>query len=89
MTLFRMVNNYFSKKILFTDVFHNFFFEEKFKKKEKNVRFNDNFNNSNLFPLINKKFNNLKLNSKIQDKSIKSINSNLSSLCFRETRILR
>ena len=78
LTLFRMVNNYFSKKILFTDVFHNFFFEEKFKKKEKNVRFNDNFNNSNLFPLINKKYYNFKFNSKMQDKSIKSINSNLN-----------
>ena len=81
LTLFKIINNYFSKKVLFTDVFYNIFFDEKFKKKEKNVHFN-NFNNSNLFPLIHKKMNNMKLNPKIQDRSIKSINSNININSF-------
>ena len=77
LTIFKIINNYFSKKILFTDVFNNIFFEEKFKKKEKNIRINDS-NNSYLFPLINKKLNNSKLNLKAQDRSIKSLNSNIN-----------
>ena len=81
LTLFKIINNYFSQKVLFTDVFYNIFFDEKFKKKEKNVHFN-NFNNSNLFPLIHKKMNNMKLNPKIQDRSIKSINSNININSF-------
>ena len=37
LTFFRIINNYFSNKILFTDVFYTFFFEDKFKKKDKIV----------------------------------------------------
>lgn len=33
LTLIRIINNYFSNKILFIDIFGNFFFEDKFKKK--------------------------------------------------------
>ena len=74
LTLIRIINNYYSNKILFIDIFCNFFFEDKFKKKEKNVH----FDNSHLFLLMNKKVNNSKMNIKVQEKSINS-NINLNS----------
>ena len=74
LTLIRIINNYYSNKILFIDIFCNFFFEDKFKKKEKNVH----FDNSHLFLLMNKKVNNSKMNLKVQEKSINS-NINLNS----------
>ena len=75
LTFFKIINNYFSNKILFIDIFYSFFFEDKFKKKEKNVH----FDNSRLYILVNKKLNNSKLNLKTQEKSINS-NLNLNSL---------
>jgi hypothetical protein len=64
LTILRIINNYISNKILFIDVFYQFFFDERFKKKPKNVH----FDNSNAF-LINNKLNSLKINSKTQEKS--------------------
>ena len=46
LTFFRIINNYFSNKILFTDIFYTFFFEDKFKKKDKIVRFDNSKLNS-------------------------------------------
>ena len=74
LTFLRIINNYFSNKILFIDIFYTFFFEDKFRKREKNVR----FDNSHLFLLMNKEKNNSKINIKTQDKSINS-NINLNS----------
>ena len=72
LTIFRIINNYFSNKILFFDIFYRFFFEEKFKKKEnKNIQ----IDNSNLFLFTNKKISSIKINTKTQDKSN---NSNLN-----------
>ena len=64
LTILRIINNYISNKILFIDVFYQFFFDERFKKKPKNVH----FDNSNAF-LINNKLNSLKINAKTQEKS--------------------
>jgi len=72
LTIFKIINNYFSNKILFFDIFYRFFFEEKFKKKEnKNIQ----IDNSNLFLFANKKVSSIKINTKTQDKSN---NSNLN-----------
>ena len=76
LTFFKIINNYFSNKILFVDVFYTFFFEDKFKKKDKIVR----FDNSKLMLMVNKNANNSKQNMKAQDKSINSnINLNFNS----------
>ena len=72
LTIFKIINNYFSNKILFFDIFYRFFFEEKFKKKEnKNIQ----FDNSKLFIFAPKKVASIKINTKTQDKSN---NSNLN-----------
>jgi hypothetical protein len=77
LTFFRIINNYFSNKILFIDVFYTFFFEDRIKKRDKIVR----FDNSKLMLMVNKNQNNSKLNMKTQDKSISSnINLNMNSL---------
>ena len=66
LTIFKIINNYFSNKILFIDIFYRFFFEEKFKKKDsKNIH----FDNSNLFFLPKKELSSIKINIKTQDKS--------------------
>ena len=74
LTILRIINNYISNKILFIDVFYQFFFDEKFKKKPKNVH----FDNSNLF-LINNQINSSKINSKTNEKSNNS-NLNFNSI---------
>jgi len=72
LTIFKIINNYFSNKILFFDIFYRFFFEDKFKKKEiKNIQ----IDNSNLFLFAQKKVSSIKINTKTQDKSN---NSNLN-----------
>ena len=77
LTIFRIINNYFSNKILFFDIFYRFFFEEKFKKKEhKNIP----LDNSNLFLFAHKKVSSIKINTKSQDKS--NNNSNLNFMTY-------
>ena len=86
LTFFRIINNYFSNKILFTDVFYTFFFEDKFKRKDKIVR----FDNSKLFFLFNKNLNQSKINLKSQEKSINShinLNVNVNSLIQQDKNL--
>jgi hypothetical protein len=76
LTLFKIINNYFSNKILFIDIFHLFFYEKKLKKFNKSI----NLENSSLNPLNKSNSNSLKINSKTQDKSVNSnLNFNFSS----------
>ena len=82
LTFFRIINNYFSNKILFIDIFYTFFFEDRFKKKDKIVRFDD----SKLFFLFNKNSNQSKLNLKTQEKSINS-NINLNSFIQQDKNL--
>ena len=72
LTLFRIINNYFSNKILFIDIFSNFFIEKRVENKKKVAH----LDNSSLFVLCKNKINQLKLNSKTQEKSI---NNNIKS----------
>ena len=84
LTIFKIINNYFSNKILFFDIFYRFFFEEKFNKKErKNIPF-DNFNS---FLFAHKKVSSIKIkiNTKSQDKSN---NSNLNFISFFDDKSL-
>lgn len=75
LTFFRIINNYISNKILFIDIFYQFFFEEKFKKKPKNVH----FDNSNLLLVNPNKINSIKINTKTPDKTNNS-NLNFNSI---------
>ena len=68
LTLFKIVNNHFAKKILFTDIFYEFFFEKNIINKKKHVVVDD----SSLFPFSQKKTNSLPLKSKTQEKIINS-----------------
>ena len=81
LTIFRIINSYFSNKILFFDIFYRFFFEEKFKKKKdsKNIQ----FDNSNLFLFAQKRVSSIKINTKTQDKSN---NSNLNFNSYLEDK---
>ena len=92
LTLFRIINNYFSNKILFIDIFYHFFFDEKFKNKK--IQFNNskpynlskNLNTINLNMKSHEKSNNSNMNSNlnfnevIEDKSIENPNHNFSFL---------
>ena len=79
LTLFKIINNYFSNKILFIDIFYNFFFEKKFKRSKTL-----HFGLSRLSVISNQKeneknnSNSLKINTKNQNKS----NNFNSSLCL-------
>jgi hypothetical protein len=76
LTLFRIINNYFSNKILFIDIFYKFFFTRKFGKS-KTFRFDtSNFANIQNKKEIEKK--NDKDNENLQ-KSNKSLNINYNS----------
>ena len=85
LTLFRIINNFFSNKILFIDIFYKFFFGDKFCRT-KTYSF-DVVNFRNLQEQKNKKIeskierkngreNTLTLNSLVLNKSINSINFN-------------
>ena len=85
LTLFRIINNFFSNKILFIDIFYKFFFGDKFCRT-KTYNF-DVVNFRNLQEQKNKKIeskierkngreNTLTLNSLVLNKSINSINFN-------------
>ena len=85
LTLFRIINNFFSNKILFIDIFYKFFFGDKFGRT-KTYNF-DVVNFRNLQEQKNKKIesklerkngreNTLTLNSLVLNKSINSINFN-------------
>ena len=85
LTLFRIINNFFSNKILFIDIFYKFFFGDKFYRT-KTYNF-DVVNFRNLQEQKNKKIesklerkngreNTLTLNSMVLNKSINSINFN-------------
>ena len=83
-TFFRIINNYFSNKILFIDIFYTFFFEDRFKKRDKIVH----FDNSKLFFLFNNNSNQSKLNIKTQEKSINSnINLNINSFIQQDKNL--
>ena len=77
LTLFKIINNYFSNKILFLDIFYNFFFEKKFERSKTH-----HFNISNFSIISNQKekenTNSLKINTKTQNKS----NNLNSSICL-------
>ena len=66
LTLFRIINNYYSNKILFIDIFNRFFFEKRFKNNSIHL------NDSNLFDFSKRKINSLKLKNQTQEKSINS-----------------
>jgi hypothetical protein len=63
LTILRIINNYFSSKILFVDIYHQFFFEKQYLKKTKTYLDNSSLNIilKQKLPLI--KSNSLKLNS--------------------------
>jgi hypothetical protein len=68
LTLFKIINSHFANKILFTDIFYEFFFEKSIKNKNKAII----IDNSSLFPFSKKQPNLLTLNSKAHDKSFNS-----------------
>ena len=82
LTIFRIINDYFSNKILFVDIFYKFFFVKKFKKSRTL-----HFDLPNLSILQNQENElGLKLHSKTHNKSInKSINSNVNSSLLLES----
>ena len=81
LTIFRIINNHFSNRILFVDIFNNFFFEKMMKNNNKFVH----LDNSSFFALSKNKTNSLKLYSKAQEKSI---NSNLNFNSVFEERVI-
>ena len=68
LTLFKIINNHFANKILFADIFYEFFFEKNVINKKRTMV----AGNSSLFPFSKKKPNLLSLNTKTQEKSINS-----------------
>ena len=79
LTIFKIINDYFSNKILFVDIFYKFFFEKKFKRS-KTLHFD--VSNFSILPNLNENENYLKFHSKTQNKSI---NSNFNSSVFLES----
>jgi len=79
LTIFKIINNYFSNKILFIDIFYRFFFEKTFKKSKTL-----HFDLSNFTTLQNQKENEnaLKLYSRTQNKSM---TNNLNSSILLES----
>ena len=80
LTLFKIINNYFSNKILFIDIFYKFFFENRFRKS-KTVHFDkDNSKKENnskegkdfLSRKSHKNLLTLQINNKDKNKSITS-----------------
>ena len=78
LTIFRIINNYFSSKILFVDIYHQFFFEKQYLKKNRTF-----FDNSSLSILpkhklpplksYSLKINTLRMSEKSLEKSGNSI----------------
>lgn len=74
LTIFKLINDYFSNKILFVDIFYKFFFEKKFKRSRTlHFELSDFQNKENDIYL--------KFHSKTQNKSI---NSNFNSSILLE-----
>ena len=76
-TIFKIINNYFSSKILFVDIFAQFFFEKQYLQKTKTFIDNSSLSilpNQKLPPLKSKslKVNSLKINENSFSKSKKS-----------------
>ena len=71
LTIFRIINNYFSSKILFVDIYHQFFFEKQYLKKNKTFLDNSSLSilpKQKLAPL---KSNSLKINTlRMSEKSL-------------------